>query len=196
KDYTFFETLNDSEMKKIVGLNNKVQDEPRIPPPHLENKEIKKEVKPESAQAATPPQHSDPRSASPAPVRSEENKTQKQPALTGALNENTKKQGAEMKAQSLIKPHVSEVVAEKDDDKTYTVQISSFKELARAQGLQSQLQKKGYPAYLLTVDSSGQGGLVYRVFLGKYIGQNKAKEAANKVKREDKVNAVVVLLTE
>lgn len=188
-DYTFFETLNDPEMKKIVGLNNQIQDEPIIPPQssRSDNKAVKK---------ATPAIH-EKQDAPPTETKSVVSQVVQEgrPAETpsDATKENVKKDSAGPRGVTQI-PRVSEAAEGKDDDKTYTVQISSFKELSRAQALQTQLQKKGYPAYLLTVDT--QSGVVYRVFLGKYIGQGKAKAAANKVKREDKIDAVVVLLSE
>jgi cell division septation protein DedD len=184
--FTFFETLGDPEMNKIVGLNNNIQSQPVVPPRPLENKPVKKTVAPQEAkEKADVPSDGVKHVSFLSPLDNQESK----PAPSGeTAGEKNKKAHPEQSA-----PKKPALKGDKDDDKTYTVQISSFKELAPAQSMQAKLQKKGYPAYLLSVDTPGKG-VIYRVFLGKYIGQDKAKTAANKVRQEDNINGVVVLL--
>lgn len=192
--YTFFETLGDPEMNKIVGLNNNIQSQPVVPPRPMENKAGKKatatpetkekaNASPDMVQHAsllTPPETHEFKS------KPEYSKSNEPPVKVGKVGDKKVPVRTEPSAKSDSRA---------EDDKTYTVQISSFKELAPAQSLQTRLQKKGYPAYLLLVDTPGKGA-IYRVFLGKYIGADKAKAAANKARQEENVNGVVVLLQE
>lgn len=182
--FTFFETLSDPEMNKIVGLNNNIQSQPVVPPRPLENRPVKKSVVSQEAKADVV---SD--GVKHVSFLSQPDNHASKPAPSGETAREKDKKGHP--EQSI--PKKPALKGDKDDDKTYTVQISSFKELAPAQSLQAKLQKKGYPAYLLSVDTPGKG-VVYRVFLGKYIGQDKAKTAASKIRQEDNINGVVVLL--
>lgn len=158
-DYTFFETLNDPSMTKMVGLDNRLRNIPSRPEKLKDSAAPVKEDKTGSAAGA------DGGEGHAAPIT-------KPVAVAPATSP----------APSLS--------AEGD----YAVQVSSFRDLARAQGLQTQLREKGYPAFLLTAELPAKGGLLYRVFLGKYPGAEKANETAQKVKREERLEAVVVLL--
>lgn len=203
--FTFFETLSDPEMDKIVGLNNNIQSQPVVPPRPLDNKSVKKPaIHPSEAKEKTDssednvhhtsflssPDNHESKSAALAKLSEEIKASAKEPE-GGTGKEKNKKSPVSAESSAHKKPEPNDI----DDDKTYTVQISSFKELAPAQSLQAKLQKKGYSAYLLSIDSPGKG-VIYRVFLGKYVGQGKAIAAANKVRQEDKLNGVVVLLRE
>lgn len=170
-EYTFFETLNDSSMKKIVGLDSQIRNPAPAPAklPAGENAPAKKEKQPETAV--------------PQP-KEEKNHVPPKP------------NGGSGRAETVPPPAVPVPKPAESGDGAYSVQVSSFRELARAQSLQSQLQKKGYPAFLLTAGTTGEGGILYRVFLGKYDGLDKAKEAARKAKQEDKLDTVVVQLPE
>lgn len=74
----------------------------------------------------------------------------------------------------------------------YAVQVSSFRDEARAGALKMRLQKKGFDAFLMKTELENGGGTWHRVFLGRYSEEQKAQEAAKLVKNKYKLNAVVV----
>ncbi|MBI4384267.1 MAG: SPOR domain-containing protein [Nitrospinae bacterium] len=163
-DYTFFETLNDPSMTKMVGLDNRLRSLPSSSP-----------EKPRD-------------SAAPA----KENKTTSVVGADGGKGHAAPipKPATTVSAPTPAASSAPSPSAEGD----YAVQVSSFRDLVRAQGLQARLQRKGYPAFLLTAELPAKGGLLYRVFLGKYPGPEKANDIAQKVKRDERLEAVVVLL--
>ncbi len=72
----------------------------------------------------------------------------------------------------------------------YAVQVSSFRDEARAGALKMRLKKNGFDAFLTQTEIANEAW--YRVFLGRYAEEQKAQEAANLVKNKYKLNAVVV----
>ena len=72
----------------------------------------------------------------------------------------------------------------------YAVQVSSFRDEARAGALKLRLQKNGFDAFLMHTELANEAW--YRVFLGRYVDEQKAQDAANLIKNEYKLNAVVV----
>lgn len=82
-----------------------------------------------------------------------------------------------------------------ENQPSYAVQVSSFREMARADALKSRLQKNGFDAFFMRVELGEQGSTWYRVFLGRYGDELKAQEAANLAKSQFKLNAVVVSKT-
>ena len=73
----------------------------------------------------------------------------------------------------------------------FVVQVSSFRDKARAESLRSRLQKSGFDAFLTQTELAGQGGTWHRVFLGRYVDEHKAQAAANLAKSKYKLNVVV-----
>ncbi len=73
----------------------------------------------------------------------------------------------------------------------FVVQVSSFRDEARAESLRSRLQKSGFDAFLTQTELADQGGIWHRVFLGRYVDEQKAQEAANLAKSKYKLNGVV-----
>ncbi len=74
----------------------------------------------------------------------------------------------------------------------YAVQVSSFRDAARAGALKLRLQKKGFDAFLMQAELADNGGTWHRVFLGKYADEEKAQEAARLAQSQYKLSAVVV----
>jgi cell division septation protein DedD len=72
----------------------------------------------------------------------------------------------------------------------YAVQVSSFRDEARAGALKVRLQKNGFDAFLMQTELANEAW--YRVFLGRYADEQKAQDAANFVKNKYELNAVVV----
>ena len=91
------------------------------------------------------------------------------------------------------KPKIkTRLISEVKEPIRYAVQVSSFRDEARAGALKMRLQKKGYDAFLMTTELANNGGTWHRVFLGRYAEEKKAKKAANLIKTKYKLNAVVV----
>ena len=76
----------------------------------------------------------------------------------------------------------------------YAVQVSSFRDEARAGALKVRLQKNGFDAFLMHTELANKAW--YRVFLGRYADAQKAQDAANLIKNKYKLNAVVVRKTD
>jgi hypothetical protein len=74
----------------------------------------------------------------------------------------------------------------------YAVQVSSFRNAKSAQTLKTRLQKQGFDAFLMETVLAEPGGTWHRVFLGRYVDEEKAQEAARLAKSQYKLNAVVV----
>ena len=73
----------------------------------------------------------------------------------------------------------------------FVVQVSSFRDKTRAESLRSRLRKSGFDAFLTQTELAEQGGTWHRVFLGRYVDEHKALEAANLAKSKHRLNAVV-----
>ena len=76
--------------------------------------------------------------------------------------------------------------------KPYMVQVSSFKKLSHARALESKLKRKGYPAFVMSVQVSPTKGRWYRVFLGKYQTEANARAVARKAQRLHKLKTIVL----
>lgn len=74
----------------------------------------------------------------------------------------------------------------------YAVQVSSFRDEARAGVLKMRLQEKGFDAFLMQTELADHGGTWHRVFLGRYVDEKEAQEAASLARSDYKLNAVVV----
>ena len=85
------------------------------------------------------------------------------------------------------------VIPEIKEFTRYAVQVSSFRDEARAGALKVLLQKNGFDAFLMQTELDNEAW--YRVFLGRYAGEQKAQDAANLVKKKYDLNAVVVRTT-
>ena len=77
------------------------------------------------------------------------------------------------------------------DDFNFTVQVSSFKDLNRAEALRKKLELKGFPAFIKMAALPEQGEW-FRVFLGRYKDWESASLAAQKARDEETLNAVVL----
>ena len=86
------------------------------------------------------------------------------------------------------------VIPEIKEFTRYAVQVSSFRDEARAGALKVRLQKNGFDAFLMQKELANK--IWYRVFLGRYADGQKAQDAANLIKNKYKLNAVVVRKTD
>jgi len=58
--------------------------------------------------------------------------------------------------------------------------------------MESKLQQKGYPAFVMSVEVSKAKGVWYRVFLGKYQTEANARAVAQKAQRLHKLKTLVL----
>ena len=73
----------------------------------------------------------------------------------------------------------------------YVVQVGSFRDEGRAGALRTLLKNNGFDAFLTPTELTNNGGTWHRVFLGRYIDEEKAQEAARLARSQYKLNAVV-----
>ncbi|MEE9258200.1 MAG: SPOR domain-containing protein [Nitrospinaceae bacterium] len=162
--FTFFETLSDASMEKFVGLDGEIHSPPtRVSAPH-------------------PPEPKD---------LSDEKTMSRPPA---PASEDLKTQTASVEAAPPPSISIVRQLEELSSGKVlrFAVQVSSFRDLARAEALKVRLEKKGYPVFLTTADLPGRGGEWHRVLLGRYGDWETANRAAQKARDEEKLNAVVI----
>jgi len=78
---------------------------------------------------------------------------------------------------------------------TFAVQVSSFRDEKKAGILKTDLQKKGFDAFLMEAELPNHGGKWYRVFLGRYSDEDLARKDAERARQEHKLNSVIVRKT-
>jgi cell division protein FtsN len=96
---------------------------------------------------------------------------------------------AEKKSESLTKAAKGAAATTKG---LYFVQIASFKEQERAEGLKGKLAKKGYAAQVLPTQVEGKG-LWYRVRVGGYASLKEAQAIQKKIAVEEKFEGTKVV---
>lgn len=74
--------------------------------------------------------------------------------------------------------------------KGYMVQVGSFRELDTARSLKTRLSKNGYYPFLMEAEIPGKG-VWHRVYLGRYANKEEALLAAESVKLNESLSAVV-----
>jgi cell division protein FtsN len=114
----------------------------------------------------------------------------------------TRKEGGEQSQQKVKAAQAGKEqpkVAEKKSEPTpktakelYFVQIASFKEKERAEGLKGKLAKKGYTAHVLPTQVEGKG-LWYRVRVGSYASLKEAQAIQKKIAAEEKIEGTKVV---
>lgn len=77
-------------------------------------------------------------------------------------------------------------------NKTYTIQIGAYKEMAIASKVMNKLKKKGYSAYIITKEIPEEGP-IYKVRIGEFSNREEAEEQANSIKTKEKMDAFVTL---
>jgi cell division protein FtsN len=96
---------------------------------------------------------------------------------------------AEKKSES---PAKAAKVAAATTKELYFVQIASFKEKERAEGLKGKLTKKGYTVQVLPTQVEGKG-LWYRVRVGGYASLKEAQTIQKKITVEEKIEGTKVV---
>ena len=72
----------------------------------------------------------------------------------------------------------------------YTVQVSSFRSLDQASDLKGRLSKRGYSAYVQSVDLS-ERGTWHRVRVGNYRDKDGAERVASDIRSRESLPAIV-----
>ena len=78
---------------------------------------------------------------------------------------------------------------------TLALQGSSFRDERKAAILKTDLQKKGFDAFLMEAELPNHGGKWYRVFLGRYRDEDLARKDAERARQEHKLKSVIVRKT-
>jgi cell division septation protein DedD len=179
QEYTFFETLSDSSMTKFTGLEGRVVSkasaQPRkdVPP----STRVRKKTIALSESVSSDKSHH-------APVQTE--KTVRFENVPPAV---------------ALEPHSSRMAKTghkadlADGSPVYAVQVSSFKDMKRAENLKNKLVGKGYDAFRKAWElTDGSLEVRHRVYLGKYRNRSEANFAASNAHRKESLQTMIVPL--
>ncbi|MDA0692531.1 MAG: SPOR domain-containing protein [Nitrospinae bacterium] len=174
ENFSFFTVLEDPSMSKMVGLNGEVYKNYRSQPVNA----VAVQVLPEKIIAA-PPIHIEKR---------EVKKTDQQIEIPKSNPIFPKVEPAEAIKVETVRTVDRELSA----FLAYAVQVSSFRQLERAEILKGDLAKKGYASFIGKTELSDNKGTWYRVYLGRYLDRAGAEVAAARVQREENLQAMVI----
>jgi len=192
-DYTFFETLDDVNLDRYVDLDGKVKVMKKTV--HSWVDEVGKVIHEPRILLAS---YKDPEEQAESPSSYEDiiNK------LDDLMKEKPKKKVTPRTTPSRspkrsTPPRVSSDSTKRTAPSTpmfkpYMVQVSSFKKMSHARALESKLQRKGYSAFVMSVEVSKAKGVWYRVFLGKYQTEANARAVAKKAESLHKLKTIVL----
>ena len=179
QEYTFFETLTDSSMKKFTGLEGTVLSKASVLPNEdtpPSSKFRKKTIVPSETASANAKQ------------------------LVSVHNEKilrVKKATAAVAPEhhSLRMAKTGHKADSADGSPVYAVQVSSFKDLKRAENLKNKLVNKGYDAFRKAWElTDGSLEVRHRVYLGKYSNRSEANFAASNAHRRESLQTMIVPL--
>ena len=177
ENFSFFRVLNDPSMSKMVGLNGNVFKKHQFFP-----------VKTRLEKASFNKPFSVPI------IRVDKNNEYKTvPTITPIKVKKTISQHKGEPVQSIRAE--SRRIAGQDFPvfHPYAVQVSSFRQLERANGLKGILAKRGYASFIGKTKLPNNKGTWHRVYIGRYLDRAGAEVAAAKVQREEKLQAMVIL---
>jgi cell division septation protein DedD len=172
--FSFFTVLNDPSMSKMVGLKGEVYRNYRSLPVKAASAKVRR------AKIIT---------ASPVRIKKREVKQaampievpKSKPILPKAKPVEVKK----IETARTVDPNLSAFLA-------YAVQVSSFRQLERAEMLKAELAKKGYASFIGKTELPDNKGTWHRVYIGRYLDRAGADVAAARVQREEKLQAMVI----
>lgn len=81
--------------------------------------------------------------------------------------------------------HVSDI-----PEKPFAIQVYSFQDRSKAEPAIEGLEKKDYPAYIVSQDL-GEKGLWHRVWVGRFETKDEATKILDKIKREYKDSFII-----
>ena len=110
-----------------------------------------------------------------------------------------KKESVETPIKRSVKPQVKENIQLENKFQplvsAFAVQVSSFRDEKKASILKTDLQIKGFDAFLMEAELPNHGGKWYRVFLGRYNDEDLARKDAEFARQKHKLNSVIVRKT-
>jgi sporulation related protein len=172
ENFSFFTVLNDPSMSKMVGLKG----------------EVFRNYPPRPAQVASTHVRSQKTISAVPIVKREVKKTVTQfrpPEPIQTLPKNPPFEIKQVLSPKTPEQGLSEFLA-------YAVQVSSFRQLERAETLKRNLAKKGYASFIGKIELPDNKGTWYRVYLGRYLDRAGADVAAARVLKEEKLQAMVI----
>ncbi len=198
--YTFFEILGDSSMNRFVNLNGEVveknvpvkvslRSKKKISQPLMPEKKPVPLKKAEETKKETAPVSPIVKSIQPP---SKTVKKKKQSKITRPIV----KEPVSVKKESESKKNNNEWVLSSlsqldEKGESFWVQVASFKQLDRAQGLEEKLKLNGFFPFKKKIDIKGKGQW-YRVYLGKYPSREIASRYAEMARKKLKLKPVVM----
>ncbi len=171
--FTFFETLGDSSMTKIAGLEGRILSKEEVASPGPTRKQ--------AARAA--PVHS------PLAVAEERPHAEAEPPKRPEVKTAP---GPEEEFALALPARRSPREDADDAGPLYAVQVSSFRDSDRARHLEEKLKEMGYEAFQLAAGSASE--VHHRVYLGKYADRQSADMAARKVRMQEALGGMVITL--
>ena len=180
-DYTFFETLEDVDLERYVDLDGKVKVMKKTV--HSWVDEVGKVIHEPRILLAS---YKEPDEEADQPSSSYQD-------IINKLDDLMKEKPKKKVTPPIVRPSSSKrAVPSALTLKPFMVQVSSFKKLSHARSMESKLQQKGYPAFVMSVEVSKAKGVWYRVFLGKYQTEANARAVAQKAQRLHKLKTLVL----
>lgn len=163
-EFSFFETLADTDLSKYAGLKGTIVHESRG-----------------STQK-------------PEPVVAERRKQAESPVARQINPADVSDEAESIPPSDLTKPaSVHDGMAGDGGNSRITVQVSTFTEFDHAINVLKRLRVKGYPAFMKAEEASLHGGEVwYRVYLGRYPDHEKAMAAIYRARAEERLNPLIV----
>jgi len=166
--FTFFETLGDSSMTKIAGLEGRILSKEEVASPGPTRKR--------AAEAA-------PVRLRPAVVAEERAEAPKRREVRTA---------PEPRREEFALATLRRSPREEADGPLYAVQVSSFRDSDRARHLEEKLKERGYEAFQLAAGTASE--VHHRVYLGKYADRQSADMAARKARLQEALGGMVITL--
>jgi|GEM_PF-2269193 len=193
-DYTFFETLVDVDLERYVDLDGKIKVMKKTV--HSWVDEVEKVIDQPRILLAS---YKEPDGGSSKSSDTYDDIIRK---LDDLMKEKPEKRvtpptASTGPAKRLVTPVVpsgsaKRAVPSAQSRKPYLVQVSSFRKLTQARALESTLKRKGYSAFVMSVEVSKTKGHWYRVFLGDYQTAETARAAAQKAQRLHHLKTLVL----
>jgi cell division septation protein DedD len=211
ENLSFFPVLNDPSLNKIVGLNGQIIKKTNYTPasrraprpekkiekklstpvssPPVEKAVLKVHVpalspaKPKKAKVEARPEPSNPISQI----------LKDFPILFPAEDTGANKMRVESKPSPVKKTEsIKKAGGPSLGIESFVVQVSSVRQLQRAEDLRSALEKKGYASFIDKIKLPDNKGTWYRVNIGSYLDHAGAETAAAKYFREENRKAMVI----
>ena len=191
-DYTFLKTLEDVDMERYVDLDGKVKVMKKTV--HSWVNEVGKVIhEPRVLLAAyKEPEKEAETSSSYEDIINKLNDLMKEEPKQKTAPQATPASSVKRSSPSATPSASTRQSVPSSSFKPYMIQVSSFRKLSHARALESKLQRKGYSAFVKSVELSKSKGTWYRVYLGKYQTEASARAAAREAQRLHNLKTLVL----